>query len=222
MAYRATQTTNQQQYLDSTHILKLLNHKEASLCCMGLNSKRKRCSKVIARQNLSAAKAVIQKLQSQTLNVQQGYLLILNLATLTLCPGYHRDQAQSVSQRWFQEVDWGFTPSHKRSSNSNQNQSRQKSTAEREAEIRRAAEQTRREEARRQAQKEKAERASYANHQRSQQEAEAKRKAEETKRKAEEARKKAEEARKKAEEAARERLRRERAEKAERDRLRRE
>lgn len=212
MAYRATKTTNQQQYLDSTHILNLLNSKASSTCCVGLTTKQKRCTKGIAKQNVSAAKAVFQTLNSsQPLTKSQGYRLILNLATLTLCPGYHRDQAQSVSQRWLREVDWGFTPEPKPSGDKSQKHSRHKNAAEYEAEIRRAAEKTRREEARRQAHREKAERAWDAAYRRFQEKAEA-----EAKKTAEE------EAKKQAEEAARERSRREKAEKAESDRLRRE
>lgn len=201
MAPRYTRTTSQQQYLDSTKLLDLLSLQDSSVCCVGRTAKGPRCTKVIAKKNFEAAKPVIQKLRVRNLDKTQGYHLILKLASLTLCPGYHWDQEETISTRWFQEVSWTFKADPKRNGSSTSHDSHRKAEAEHEAEVRKAADRARREEALRQSQREKAERASNANRQRRQREADAK---------------------KKAEEAERERLRREKAEKAERDRLRRE
>jgi flagellar biosynthesis GTPase FlhF len=202
MAPRYTPTTSHQEYLRSTNILHLLTlENSSSVCCVGCTAKNKRCSKVIAKKNYDAAKVIIKKLKAQSLDKDQGYLLILNLARLTLCPGYHRDQAKTVSKRWLDENDWGFTSDLRTKGEDDNTHSRQTPEEDRDSKVRKAAEKARREEALRQAQRDKSERASNAERQRSQHEADT---------------------RAKAEEAARERLRRERAEKAEKERRRRE
>src|SRR5437016_4768158 len=103
MAPTSSQATSQQEYLDSTSIRHLLDLQGTSVCCVGRTTRNKRCGKVIARKNFEAAKAVAKKLEGQSLDKKQGYLLIVSLAKLTLCPGYHWNQAETVSKRWFYE-----------------------------------------------------------------------------------------------------------------------